>query len=184
MKHLKLALIPILILMLTSCVSNDEKNIHEFIKLINSQGQAELTAEDFKITKDNGLQYSYMADENTLITLYSDESGGIFQCSVTSDGKSNLNRQWYTTLTKCLSGLSEAECENAIEAAQSSGQSTLGIYLITYRNYKIGNTLIINRKDAVLNTNNEPTLKDHIENDDISRPTLSDNDITATTTAY
>ena len=67
--------------------------------------------------------------------------------------------------------MSAEESENFFKSPRESGKFKLII-----NDYKIGQTMILNRIDNELNTNDLPTLKREVKEEDIARPTLSDTD--------
>jgi hypothetical protein len=182
MKHLKIISILIIILTFTSCVSQKDDNISEFINKLNTQYGKNYSESDFIITENNRTTYSLMIDDNTLICLYADGNYIIIQATITTDSAD------YTTIQETVSEIMSVLCNCSKEESdkisaqiKDTVKSEINGYRITYCNYNCGQTVIINRITDELNTNENPTLKDYINEDEISRPVLSESETENTT---
>ena len=181
MKYIKSIGIVIMLVFLTSCMSTDQKNIHELIKSVNESDNMSLKFEDFTLTQGEELTYSYLTDGNSLISLYSSSTGDIIRCSVTGEKK---NEEFLTTckaIVSAFTGEPEEDSETAIRRAIAAGRSEFYRYVLLCVKSDAGISIIACHSGDEFLTNQSPTLKRHIDNDDISRPTIGKDDKTTLT---
>lgn len=172
MKSLKITVPLLIIVLLTACVNQKQLNIDEFLKKYNEISESELRSSMFDISADNE-QFIYSRIENgVLLCLYSEKDGEIIQCTVTAKrGSEKSFNSLCLSITEAFTGLSAEESEKLFKSPGISGR-----YKLTINDYGIGKTMILNRADNELNTNDLPTLKRKVKEEDIARPTLSDTD--------
>lgn len=73
-----------IVLSLTACQSNSEKNINELIKTLNAEYQYSLDISNFIIEKNENIIYHKISDNNNILSLYCNKSGKIIQCTLSS----------------------------------------------------------------------------------------------------
>lgn len=174
MKKLRFIIPFVLIILLTSCIEQREADIGIFTDCLNSKGCLCIDTDSYKITSENGrYRYSYMPDSNTLLCVYTDNNGIVVQCSLTVL-KADEN---FRKMCICLSDAFMYESsEKAVGKAFRNGSADIDGYRLALIDSSVGQTFLINHSDDEINTNENPTLKKHIDEKDVSRPILkSDN---------
>lgn len=160
-------IIPLLIIfLLTACVDQKQLSVDEFLKKYNENSAVELSDTDFTVTKSDCYAYSAMLD-GVLITLYTADDGVVEQCTVTSK-KADFD-SICLNIIHTYTGFSEKKSRDFFK----KGGNVDGFHLFV-NSYDVGKTMILNRSDNELNTNNLPTLKREVKEEDIARPTLPD----------
>lgn len=173
MKPFKIIASLFIIISLTGCVGQQEINIDEFLKKYNLVSNEALDSSMFNIFEDGNYIYSMIHDQN-LICIYSDENGNIVQCTVTS--KSPTNANFDKLCIDIICAFTDFDKEKSSEFYKCGGTSER--YKLFINDYEIGKTMILNFKTNEINNNNYPTLKRYVNEDDIARPTLTNNDKT------
>ncbi len=158
------------------CERNNKYNLDEFINALNSQGNYNLSAEQFTITKeDDNYIFSCMVDSNILISLYADEVGEIIQYCITKDRTPNEN---YYLLCECIfkiiSDINANECTDLIKDLKNNQTCSYDGWLVTDIVTPVGDNIIINRQNSSVNTPTLPTIRGYVSEDDISRPTVTE----------
>ncbi len=172
MKPLKIIFPLLIILLLPACVGQKQLNIDELLKKYNKITGSELKSTMFNVYKADE-NYVYKRVENgTLLCLYSDKDGEIIQCTVTA--KHNGSQDFDSICISIIEAFADMSAEESEKFLKNPGES--GKYKLIINDYQIGKTMILNRIDNKLNTNNLPTLKREVKEEDIARPTLSDTD--------
>lgn len=176
MKYLKIISLALILMLFSSCISTDDKNIHEFIKLLNTTEYLDLNYEDFALTKNDELIYSYMTQEKSLLSLYSTSTGAITRCSVSSEKNTEDFLKLCIATITAFTNESVDECESAIDRSFAVGKSEISnSVLLTIKN-DVGITFIVCHNTDDILSNQKPTLKRHIDEKDISRPTIGENE--------
>lgn len=172
MKPLKIIFPLLIIILLTACVGQKQLNIDELLKKYNSITGSELNSALFNVYNADE-NYVYKRVENgTLLCFYADNDGEIIQCTVTA--KSNSNQDFDCICISIIEAFADMSAKESESFFKNPGES--GRYKLIINNYEIGKTLILNIIDNELNTNDLPTLKREVKEEDIARPTLSDTD--------
>lgn len=167
MKPAKIIIPFLIIILLTACAGQSELNIDEFLAKYNSVSGEVLETSVFTVSKDKYYTYSLLSD-NVLICLYAGRDGNIIQCTATvKSGTENSFDARCVNLIKAFTGFSDAESRRFLKNKGDSGKFHLVI-----NDYGIGKTMILNEKGNELNTNDYPTLKRKVNEEDIARPTL------------
>lgn len=175
MKPLKIMLSILIILCLTSCVEQKQLNIDEMLKKYNTVSASELNSSMFSVSKSDGLFVYKLAGSGVLLCFYAENDGEIIQCSVTA--KSDNTEVFEKTCIDVTETFADLPQEKARELFEKGG--VYGKFKLTVIDSGIGKTMILNHVGNELNTNDLPTLKREINEEDIARPTLSDTDNTA-----
>lgn len=172
MKHIKIIFILTIILTLTACSSQSKIDINGYLKKINENNTEKISIENFLLTsKDGEYIYKNAVNSNILLCLYCNSKGEITQITVTCQKKT---AQFDELCINSVSAFTKSEqSKKNFNKAVTTGNDEFSQYKITYIDYSVGKTVIINYSDSKINTNQNPTLKDYIEEEDISRPTLS-----------
>lgn len=174
MKPLKIILSVLIILCLTSCVGQKQLNIDEMLKKYNSISASELKSSMFAVSKSNELFVYKRIENGVLICLYAGNDGEIIQCTVTA--KSTEKEAFEKICVELTETFTDFSAEKSRKLFEHGGVS--GKFKLTVNNYDIGKTMILNKTGNELNTNELPTLKREVKEEDIARPTLSDTDKT------
>lgn len=170
MKLLRLAAVFTVLLLLCSCTSHDADDINEFLKRLNASPP--LCAEDFRITARDGLyRYSHMENENTLICIYAAEDGAVTRCTVTELKNQPEFEKHCVRLTEAFTRLGSEESSMLVKRALDCGNARVEEFKLTLIDSDVGRTFLVCLLDDEINTNEHPTLKGPIDEDDISRPT-------------
>lgn len=165
--YLKLCGIALMIISLTACTGQSQLNIDEFLTKYNSVSGEALEAQMFTVSKDKYYTYSLLSD-NVLICLYAGQDGNIIQCTATvKSGTKNSFDSRCVNLIKAFTGFSDTESNEFFKNKGDSGK-----FHLVMNDYGIGKTMILNEKGNELNTNEYPTLKRQVNEEDIARPTL------------
>lgn len=172
MKPLKIIFPLLLTALLTACVSQTKLNIDELLKKYNDISASELTYSMFTVTEYNdNFVYKRIVD-NALLCFYAADDGEIVQCTVTVKKDSERNfKSVCLSVIEAFTGFSNEKSEKLFDEKGISEK-----YKLTVNDYNIGKTMILNKADSELNTNELPTLKREVKEEDIARPTLSDKD--------
>ncbi len=171
MKKFKLIISLLLIISLTACVGQRQLNINEFLKKYNLLSGEVLNAEMFAVSGNEEFVYSLLHGQS-LLCLYCTENGEIIQCTVTAR---EATPEFERLCINIISTFTDLNADEALNYYKTCG--VMGKYSLVLNDYGIGKTMILNEKENPLNTNNYPTLKKPIDEEDIARPTLSDNDV-------
>lgn len=177
----KIIVISVLAFLFTfcSCTAQTQTDINEFLKILGTGNVLSAESADFRITKsdNNRYRYSYAVDDNTMLCLYSGKDGVIVQCTVTSLVRNSDFQSLCTEVTRAFTGLGSSESAKLVKSAFVSPveQDDFKLLLI---DSKVGYTFLINHISDELNTNEHPTLKRHINKEDISRPTIGTEETT------
>lgn len=172
MKPLKIIFPLLIIMLLAACVGQKQLNIDELLKKYNSITESKLKSTMFNIHKtDDGFVYKRIENE-VLLCLYSGNDGEIIQCTVTA--KKDNKQAFDNICTSIIGAFADISAEESEKFFKNPGES--GKFKLIINDYKIGQTMILNRIDNELNTNDLPTLKREVKEEDIARPTLSDID--------
>lgn len=165
--YLKLCGIALIIISLTACTGQSQLNIDEFLAKYNSVSGEALETQMFTVSKDKYYTYSLLSD-NVLICLYAGQDGNIVQCTATvKSGTKNSFDSRCVNLIKAFTGFSDTESNEFFKNKGDSGK-----FHLVMNDYGIGKTMILNEKGNELNTNEYPTLKRQVNEEDIARPTL------------
>ncbi len=159
------------ILTLTACSSQSKIDINRYLDEIYFSDSSDLSIDDFLLTS-KGDEYVYKAVKNgALLSVFCNSKGEITQIVITTQKRSEFYDRLCIASIKAFAGSSQAE--NEYKKAVATGEAYTGDFKVTFSDYQIGQTIIINQKSDEINTNNNPTLKRYINEKDISRPTLS-----------
>lgn len=170
MKKLLLIIQFAVIILLSSCTGQKEADIGIFTQRLNNSEAFGIEAEAYRITAEGErFKYSYLPDNNTLLCIYTDSDGIVVQCTLTVFKADSAFQKRCTALSDSLL---LTDCEKQVAAAFKNGSADYNGYKMTLIQSNIGQTFLINHTDDEINTNDSPTLKKHIEKDDITRPTL------------
>lgn len=177
MKNLVCVLCVVLFLSLCACTPQNETDINEFLKILETGNIVSASAEDFRITKDSErYRYSYVVNDKMMLCLYSDKNGVIIQCTVTSLVKDAEFSSACSEITRTFTGKSSKKSKELVKSAFYAPIISDG-YKLVLIDSQTGFTFIINHESDELNTNEYPTLKRHIDEEDISRPTVSQTEL-------
>lgn len=168
MKKFKIIVSLLLIISLTGCAGQRQLNINEFLDKFNRLSSEALESEMFGISKEEYFVYSLLHGQN-LLCLYCAKDGEIIQCTVTCKETSAEFEQLCVNIISTFTSLDTAESRKYFDSCGKRNG-----YVLTVNDYDIGTTMILNREDNPLNTNDYPTLKRYVDESDIARPTLSD----------
>lgn len=168
MKKIKIIVSLLLIISLTGCVGQRQLDINEFLNKFNRLSGEALESEMFDISKEEYFVYSLLHGQN-LLCLYCTRDGEIIQCTVTCKEASKDFEQLCINIISTFTDLDTVESRNFFDTCGNHDEFNL-----TLNDYSIGTTMILNKESNPLNTNNYPTLKKPIDEEDIARPTLSD----------
>lgn len=174
MKSLKILFSVLIIISLTSCVGQKQMNIDELLKQYNSVSGSEIKSEMFTFSKSDGMFVGKHIENGVLLCLYAAEDGEIIQCTVTA--KKANNRAFEKTCIELIEAFAGLSAEKSAELFKFTGTS--GKFRLTVNDYDVGKTMILYKIGNGLNTNDLPTLKREVKEEDIARPTLSESDTT------
>lgn len=175
MKIFKMVSVLLVLTVLSSCVKSEEKDINEFLKIYNKN----LSSESFSITYDEDrYKYSYLAEKDLLICIYTDKDGVVVQCTVTSSKPQKSFYDACKSVARAFTGQTSDECSSLIETVKSEKKIQKNGNNLVLSDFNIGTVFLINKATDELNTNSNPTLKKHIDKKDISRPTLGKDETT------
>ena len=170
MNRIKIICIYLTILTLTACTSQSKIDINCYIDKINYSEIAEYNINDFCVAEIND-EFVYKCVKNNILTsLYCGSDGIINQIVITSQKRNDYFDKLCTESIKALTYCSQPK--KIYDKAVKSGKSVYSEYQITFIDYDIGKTVIINKANAEINTNANPTLKGYIDEKNISRPAL------------
>lgn len=170
MRLIKFFSLILCLILLTSCTSNSKADVN----ILLSRFDESLSFEAFKITYENNrYKYSSMIDSNTLLCIYTDKDGIAVQCTLTCEKESKGFNKSCIKLTEAFTCLNEGESKKLLNDAIKDGRADNGEYNLVFERNKLGTVFIINNSDDALTTNENPTLKRHVDEDEISRPTLA-----------
>lgn len=173
MKLMRIAAVFAAMLTLSACVSQKEADINIFTERLNSTEKFSLNADCYRIVSENGrYKYSQMIDDNTLLCVYADSGGIVVQCTLTVLKSDSVFRKRCIAVIQSFLLNDEGSCSKLAESAFTNGSAISDGYKLTLIDSKVGTTFLVNRSDDELNTNESPTLKKHIDKNDITRPTL------------
>lgn len=155
----------ILIICLNSCRSEGNYDLNELLEQLNTTYKYNLIIEDFTVTKDDCFIYSTVIDKNLLLSFYCNNQNEIIQCTITTDVKptNDFDKMWQSI----GSILTSAETE---EIKNISSKNKIKAWNFKKIENDIGTTVIINRYDNPINSNNLPEIKGHIDENKITRP--------------
>lgn len=142
---IKLIIALLLILFLSSCISDSNYNIDELIKELNEKYDYNLQTEDFSIFEDEPYKYNTIIETNILITLYCNANNEIEQCTITSEKNTESFNRISKHITEILTKKSNYKDQNNSEYN--------GWKIITIEN-KIGKTILINKSDNKIHKTN------------------------------
>lgn len=169
MKPYKIIFPLLIIIFLTACMGQKQLNVDEFLIKYNNLSSSELKSTDFTVTSHN-IYYVYSAVSNgVFIAFYTKSDGVVEQCTVTSKSGSNHFDAACLNIIKVFTDFSDDKSRKFLK----DGGDSDGFRLVT-NDYGIGKTMILNRTGNELNTNELPTLKREVKEEDIARPILSD----------
>lgn len=155
----------ILIICLNSCKSESIYDLNELLEQLNTTYEYNLVFEDFTVTKDDFFIYSTVIDKNLLLCFYCNNQNEIIQCTITTDIKptNDFEKMWQSI----GSILTSAEIE---EIKKISSKNKVNGWNFQKNENDIGTTIIINRYDNPINSNNLPAIKEYIDENKITRP--------------
>lgn len=172
MKYISLLCVFLCTVFLCSCTVQREMNTEEFIKKVNAGEEILPPAESFKAYRDGEyLRYSRVMEKHLMLNLYSQSDGKIQRITLVTDKPDEEYRKLRPLLLSAFTDKSVNECKKLIAEAEKSVNIFFDIYCISVINCDIGETFLISRSADEINTNEYPTLKKHIDDRDISRPT-------------
>lgn len=173
MKLMRIAAVLAALILLTSCVSQSGQDINDFTESLNTLGSFILGTDAYRITaEDERHRYAQMPDDDTLICIYTGSDGYVVQCTLTALKDDKSFRQRCADIAEVFIG---SNANKLTEKAFSDGSAEGSDCKLTLIDSDIGKTFLINRYDDELNTNGSPTLKKHINPEDVTRPTLGEN---------
>ena len=173
MKFLKSLCLIICLVMLCSCVSQREMNIGEFIKKVNSEAEILPSSDTFDVYRDGELyRYSKLLNEHLLLCIYSDTDGTAARITLTSEKPDRQYADLRPVLLSAFTGKTADECKKIISEAENAVNISKDIYTIAIIKVGEAETFLISYSDDIINANGCPTLKRHINEKDISRPTI------------
>lgn len=171
---MKKTIIPLclfLLLTLSACRPQSGADVNEFLKILGTGNIISAEAESFRITKESErYRYSYAVNDSTMLCLYADKDGVIVQCTVTSFIKNSEYFNICAEITRTFTGRTADESRKLVKSAFDSPVVSDG-YKLALIDSQAGFTFLVNHESDELNTNEYPTLKRHIDEKDISRPT-------------
>lgn len=161
---IKLTKASVIVLMIvfifSSCHSESKKNINELINDLNSSYGYKLNIDNFFTEEKESIVYHYMADKNSLLSLYSNKNGEIIQCTLSSfDQKNKKNYELLTDIGTILTNESKETFETILRNSAKTGKYSQNGWTAIYINNNIGSTYIINRTTDELNHNGLPIIK-------------------------
>ncbi|HAS37590.1 MAG TPA: hypothetical protein DCS04_03120 [Ruminococcaceae bacterium] len=169
MKPYKIIFLLLIIIFLTACVGQKQLSVDEFLIKYNDLSSTELKSTDFTVTSNN-TYYTYSAvSDGVFIAFYTKSDGVVEQCTVTSKSGSNHFDAACLNIIKVFTDFPDDKSRKFLKDVGDSD----GFHLVI-NDYGIGKTMILNRAGNELNTNELPTLKREVREEDIARPTLSD----------
>ncbi len=149
-----------LLTFLTSCTSESEKDINEFLNELNNKYGYDFKTEYFTIEKKENIIYHIMTDNNTLYSLYSNKDGEIIQCTLSSFDKNNKNN--YNLLINTgviLTNETQNDFSTFIKNAKKYGVYEENGWTVVLISNTTADTFIINKSGNPINHNNQATLK-------------------------
>lgn len=174
MKYVKSLCIFLCLILLSSCVGQRELDVNEFIKKANASVEILPSAENFNIYReDKAYRHSAMINENMILNFYSLSDGKIQRITLTTDAPDKEYDKLCSVLLETMCDLTVQEAEKILSNAENSVNVKFGIYCIAIIKSDIGETFLISYADDEINSNNCPTLKKHINDEDVTRPTAA-----------
>lgn len=168
MKCFKILSVILALFLLSSCVSKSEKDINELLKNF----EEEISAADFRVTyEDERYKYSALLN-NSLMCVYADKNGISVQITVSTEKPDNSFSVLCRNSICSFTGFSQSESNRLFTQLQKDKRIKKGKYNLVLSEFDFGTVFIINLRDDKLNTNEHPTLKRPVEEEDISRPTM------------
>lgn len=176
MKCFKILPVILALLLLSSCVSKSEKDINELLKGF----EGEISAADFRVTREDE-RYKYSAlFGNSLMCVYTDKNGIAVQITISTEKPDKSFSGLCRNLICSFAGFSQSESDRLFTQLQKDKRIEKGKYNLVLSEFDFGTVFIINLRDDELNTNEHPTLKRPVEEEDISRPTMGTENNTTT----
>lgn len=170
MKPVKIITSFLIIIALTGCVGQQEKNIDEFLKKFNLIGNETLTSSMFDVTESNDYYIYSLLHSQNLICIYSGKDGVVLQCTVTSKSPTDSSfDELCINITACFT---DYDKQKSADFYKNGGDCDR--YHLFINDYGIGKTMILNLKSNEINSNDYPTLKRPVDEKDIARPTLNE----------
>jgi len=181
MKKIYACLITISMIFLCSCTFQKEEDINEFVNTLSSGEIQSVQAEDFRIKNDGErYRYSYVLKNNIMLCLYADRNGVIVQCTVTAISDNSEFALVCNEVTRTFTGKSIEESTALVKKAFKNPLTSDG-YKLTLIDSNVGLTYLINYESDEINTNEYPTLKKYIKKEDVTRPTIGEENSTPKT---
>ncbi len=174
MKLLRFAAVLAAVLMLSSCISQQDADINIFTERLNSDRTFSLSTDGYRTVSENErYRYSQMIDENTLLCVYTGHDGIVVQCTVTTLENDSIFRERCVAAAQSFMLSDTESAAKLTDSAFRKGSVISDGYKLTLIDSEVGITFLINLSDDELNTNENPTLKKHIDKEDITRPVLT-----------
>ena len=147
-------------------------NIDEYIAKVNAESELLPSSDSFAIYRD-GEKYRYTSvlSQHLMLSIVSGDDGEITEITLVTDRPDRQYSELRPVLLSSFTSKSTDECSKLISDAKDKVKLSFGIYNIAVIDCGGAETFLINFADDELNTNECPTLKRHVDKNDISRPT-------------
>lgn len=174
MKCFRLLSVLLILVSLCSCVGQREMDLNELVKKINADEILLPPAEEFSVYGENNeYRFSCMINSEMLLCVYSGNDGKIRQITLTGEKCGEACTKLRTELIKAFTDTDIQKSQKLLKKAVADGRYIYEIYNIAVIDCDIGETLLLNYAQDEINTNENPTLKRHVSEDDVSRPTAA-----------
>ena len=157
-----LLIIITIVLSLTSCKSYSVNNIHELIKILNSEHQRDLRISDFLVEKNENIIYRKMTEDKNLISIYCNKNGEIIQCILSAFDTDDPDN--YKIMSEIGSVLTNEKTDK-IESILKNHMNNLNYSINNWKVYTVKTTLgiayVIKQENS--EDNSKPSLKNKID---------------------
>ncbi len=159
-KIISVMMIPLLMIMLTSCKSDSAKDLNELINTLNTEYGYTFTSKDFIAEKRENIIYHIITDNGSLLSLYSNRENEIIQCTLSSfDINNQENSELILNIGTIMSKQEQNVIKNMLNIAKEKGKCINNGWNITIIKNQKFVTYLINRANSEINNNNLPTLR-------------------------
>ncbi len=159
-KIISVAIVPLLLIVLSSCKTESAKDINELIKTLNTEYGYTFTTKDFIIEKRENAVYHHITDNGSLLSLYSNKENEIIQCTLSSfDINNQENSELIINIGIILLKQEQKVIKSMLYTAEEKGKCVKDGWNIAIIKNKKFVTYLINRANSEINNNNLPTIK-------------------------
>ncbi len=150
-----------IVLYLTSCQSYSEKNIHELIKVLNSEYHYSFNISDFIIEKNENIIYHKITDNKNILSFYCNKNGEIIQCTLSSfDINNSENYKIMSAIGSILTREKSENIESILNNSNNTSFNKNNWQIYTVKN-SLGITYVIKQENS--ESSQKPPLKNEIE---------------------